>query len=346
MRKELRALCLPFIITGTLAGVVACSQTPAPAEAAGTLADTVIASPSRRSDPQVEPVLTMRNVQFRFTKDVVVGIDRIRATMEPTAKAGIVSFDDPASFDLDVAGAAIRLTMPQAQTLMNERVFAYKGSNVHHLELAADGKDLVIHGALTKGATIPFTMKGSLSMREGRWLAVDANEIKIGAVGVTGLLKAIHVTMQAMIDPPSSGQVRVEKNTILIDVLSELPAPHVHGVVTAVDCCDRGIGLTLGAPAAAGDSALRAIAPSAMSAPNFIAIRHGSLRFGKMTMTDSELDLMDADPADPFDFFLRDYQCQLAAGDAHTTLQYAWHVRMPDFAKLGPRQCPPTGATG
>ena len=288
----------------------------------------------------------MRNVQFRFTKDVVIGIDRIRATMKPTPTAGIVSFDDPASFDLDVSGASIRLTMAQAQTLMNERVFAYKGSNVHHLQLSGDGKDIVIHGTLTKGASIPFTMKGSMSMREGRWLAVDANEIKIGAVGVTGLLKAIHVSLQAMIDPPSSGQLRVEKNTILIDVLSELPAPHVRGVVTALDCCARGIGLVLGAPDAASDSALRGIVPSAMSAPNFIAIRRGSLRFGKMTMTDSELDLIDADPADPFDFFLRDYQCQLAAGDAHTTLQYAWHVRMPDFDNLAPRQCPVGGETG
>lgn len=325
---------------------VACSRAPAPAEAAGSLADTLVAAPAGSADPMVDPVLTMRNVQFRFTKDVVVGIDRIRATMKPTRTAGIVSFDDPASFDLDVSGASIRLTMPQAQTLMNERVFAYKGSNVHHLELGADGKDIVIHGTLTKGASIPFTMKGSMSMRERRWLAVDAKEIKIGAVGVTGLLKAIHVSLQAMIDPPSSGQVRVEKNTILIDVLSELPPPHVRGVVTALDCCDRGIGLALGTAGAASDSALRDIVPSAMSSPNFIAIRGGTLRFGKMTMTDSELDLMDAAPTDPFDFFLRDYQCQLAAGDAHTTLQYAWHVRMPDFSKLTPRQCPARGGPG
>jgi len=346
MLRQLRAEGLRWVGVATSAWLIGCSQTPAPVEAAGTLADTAIQTPARVSDPQTDPVLTMRNVQFRFTKDIVVGIDRIRATMKPTLTAGIVSFDDPASFDLDVAGAAIRLTMPQAQLLMNERVFAYKGSNVHHLELAADGNDIIIRGTLTKGASIPFTMKGSMSMRERRWLVVDAKEIKIGAVGVTGLLKAIHVTMQAMIDPPASGQVRVQGNTILIDVLSELPPPHVHGVVTALDCCDRGIGLTLGVGAAAGDSALREIVSSAMSAPNFIAIRRGTLRFGKMTMTDSELDLMDADPADPFDFFLRDYQCQLAAGDAHTTLQYAWHVRMPDFAKLAPRQCPSRGSSG
>lgn len=331
----------PFLLS--LAAVcAACSGAPAPGEAAGSLADSAARPAAPRiSDPDMEPSLTMRNVQFRFSKNLVVGIDRIRAAMQPTPAAGIVSFDDPASFDLNVAGAAIRMTLPQAQVLMNERVFGYEGSNVRHLQLEAAGQEMVIRGSLTKGATIPFTMTGTLSMRDGRWLAVDTKEIKIGAVGVTGLLKAIHVTLQSMIDPPANGLLRVEKNTILIDVLSELPAPHVRGSVTALDCCARGIALELGAPAAASDSALREIVPSAMASSNFIAIRHGRLRFGKLTMIDADLDLADADPSDPFDFFLRDYQCQLAAGDAHATLQYAWRVRMPDFGKLSARQCPP-----
>ena len=50
--------------------------------------------------------------------------------------------------------------------------------------------------------------------------------------------------------------------------------------------------------------------------------RHSArpLRFGKLTMVDSDLDLVDADSHDPFDFYLHDYQCQLAAGVAHATL--------------------------
>jgi hypothetical protein len=336
----------PVIVASVWVGVASCSARTAPAEAAGTLADTVVRATGTASDPVADPVLTMRNVQFRFTKDLVVGIERIRAEMKPSVTAGIVTFDDPASFALDVSGASIRLTLAQAQVLMNTRVFNYPGVNVHDLRLEANGQELVIHGSLTKGATIPFTMVGTLSLRGGRWLVVDSKEIKIGAVGVTGLLSAIHVSLQSMINTPASGQVRVEKNTMLIDVLSVLPPPHIHGVISAIDCCTRGVGLELGGSREVSDSALRVIVESATNSPNFIAIRGGRLRFGKLTMTDADLDLIDADFADPFDFFLRDYQCQLAAGDAHTTLQFGWRVRMPDFAKLSARQCPAGAQSG
>jgi hypothetical protein len=313
--------------------------------AAGTVADSTRRATPVTTDPNVAPVLTMRNVQFRFTKDVVVGIDRIHAQMRPVPPADIVTFDDPASFDLDVNGAAVRLTLPQVEVLMNTRIFAYPNANVRNLRVESDGQNLVIHGSLTKGATIPFTMAGTPSIRDARWLAVETKEVKIGAVGVTGLLSALHISLQAMINVPTSGQVRVEKNTILIDVFSNLPPPRIHGAISSLDCCANGLGLAIGSASAVSDSALRAIVPSAMASPNFVAIRKGRLRFGKLTMVDSDLDLVDADAHDSFDFYLRRYQCQLAAGDAHATLDYGWRVRMPDFDKLTAEQCP-TGGDG
>jgi hypothetical protein len=331
----------------TAAGTAACSGPTTPAEAAGTggvNADSARRAPAA-ADTNVPPVLTMRNVQFRFTKDLVVGIDRIRANMRPVPPADVVTFDNPASFDLDVSGAAVRLTLAQAQVLMNTRVFAYPNANVRDVKLEADGQNLVIHGTLSKGATIPFTMVGALSVRDARWLAVDAKEVKIGAVTVTGLLSALHISLSSMINVPANGQLRVQGNTILIDVLAVLPPPHIHATIASLDCCAKGVGLQLGSPNTASDSALRAIVPSAMASPNFVAIRRGRLRFGKLTMVDSDLDLVDEDSRDPFDFYLQDYQCQLAAGVAHATLQFGWRVRMPDFDKLSAEQCPAVDPT-
>lgn len=323
-------------------GDSACSGPTTPAEAAGTVPDSTATrkTPDTVADPNVEPELVMRNVQFRFTKDVVVGIDRIRAQMRPAPPADIVTFDDPSSFDLDVSGASVRLTIPQVEVLMNKRIFAFPNANVRNLTVEANGQDIVIHGSLSKGATIPFTMEGALSVRDGRFLAVETKEVKIGAVGVTGLLNALHIPLSAMINVPANGQVRVQGNTILIEVFAALPPPHIHGTIAGVQCCGQGLGLLIGTPAAASDSALRAIVPSAMASPNFLAIRRGKLRFGKLTMVDSDLDLIDADSRDPFDFYLTEYQCQLAAGVAHATLQFGWRVRMPDFDKLSSEQCP------
>ncbi len=340
--KPTRSTIGSLLLAASMAGAVAsCSSPTTPAEAAGTVGDTVARrAPGTVVAPDVEPVLLMRNVQFRFTNDLAVGIDRIQAQMRPVPPTDVVSFDDPASFELDVSGASVRLTLAQAQTLMNERVFAFPNANVKNLTLEANAKNLVIHGTLSKGAVIPFTMEGSLSVREGRWLAVDTKEVKIGPVGVTGLLAALHISLSSMINVPANGQLRVQGNTILIDVLSVLPPPRIKATIASLDCCAMGVGLQLGLARAASDSAFRAIAPSAMASANFLAIRHGRIRFGKLTMVDSDLDLVDADSRDPFDFYLHEYQCQLAAGVAHATLQFGWRVRMPDFDKLSSEQCP------
>src|SRR5215467_7557738 len=135
-----------WILAASIAvGAAACSSPTTPAEAAGTLPDSGRrAKPDSAIDPNVAPILTMRNVQFRFTKDLVVGIDRIRAQMRPVPPAQVVSFDDPTSFDLDVAGAQVRLTGPQVEVLMNTRIFAYPNANIRNLRVEEQGQSLVI----------------------------------------------------------------------------------------------------------------------------------------------------------------------------------------------------------
>jgi hypothetical protein len=49
-------------------------------------------------------------------------------------------------------------------------------------------------------------------------------------------------------------------------------------------------------------------------ARNYIYHRGGVLRFGRLTMTDSDLEIVDQSPSTPFDFSLPDYNRQLVAG--------------------------------
>ena len=50
-----------------------------------------------------------------------------------------------------------------------------------------------------------------------------------------------------------------------------------------------------------------------------MAFRHGDMRFGKLTMHDADLIMIDMDPRNPFDFFLDHYQDQLVAGYTKST---------------------------
>ena len=47
---------------------------------------------------------------------------------------------------------------------------------------------------------------------------------------------------------------------------------------------------------------------------NYMAYRGAQLRFGKLTMAETDLVLIDLDPEDPFDFSLEHYKEQVGAG--------------------------------
>jgi hypothetical protein len=66
------------------------------------------------------------------------------------------------------------------------------------------------------------------------------------------------------------------------------------------------------------------------------------LKFGKLTMNDTDLTLLDLDPSDPFDFYLDHYKQQLVAGYTKTTLSFGLRVYMVDFNKLGRSKSPRT----
>ena len=52
-------------------------------------------------------------------------------------------------------------------------------------------------------------------------------------------------------------------------------------------------------------------------------------------MKGTELQIVDADPRDPFDFFLDHYNEQLVAGYSKNLPDKGLIVHMPDFAKIG-----------
>ena len=67
---------------------------------------------------------------------------------------------------------------------------------------------------------------------------------------------------------------------------------------------------------------------------NHMAYRGAQLRFGKLTMSDTDLVLIDMDPQDPFDVFLEHYKEQLVAGYTKTTPDFRLRVFRRDFNKV------------
>ena len=67
---------------------------------------------------------------------------------------------------------------------------------------------------------------------------------------------------------------------------------------------------------------------------NYIWFRGASIRFGRLTMSDADLKLIDMDPRDPFDFYSARYNEQLVAGYSKNTPDHALRTYMPDFCRI------------
>jgi len=65
-----------------------------------------------------------------------------------------------------------------------------------------------------------------------------------------------------------------------------------------------------------------------------MSYRGNRLAFGKLTMTDADMTLIDMDQADPFDFYIDRYQAQLSAGYTKITPSFGLRVYMKDLNKL------------
>jgi hypothetical protein len=58
------------------------------------------------------------------------------------------------------------------------------------------------------------------------------------------------------------------------------------------------------------------------------------MKFGKLTMDDVDLELVDKDPSNAFDFSLDHYQQQLNAGYSKSLPSLGLVVYMPDYAAI------------
>jgi hypothetical protein len=63
--------------------------------------------------------------------------------------------------------------------------------------------------------------------------------------------------------------------------------------------------------------------------------RHGTLRMGKLLMVDADMQVVDTDPSDPFDFDIDRYNDELIEGFTRNQPDYGLFVFMRDFNDLG-----------
>ncbi|MEP6572631.1 MAG: hypothetical protein ABJD11_08040, partial [Gemmatimonadota bacterium] len=307
----------------------ACSR-PEPAERAtadSVATDTVAveaASPSRaraseratRRPPMPDiapgtPVETeMRNVDFHVDSTTYLGIRYLRGRLEPVTKGVPPVFDDKTSFNIAIDSSDIVATTLSLQGLLNNYVFNYPDAPLSHLHISTDSGRLKQTGKLKSLANASFEMIAEVSLTPEGEIKLHPVTIKTLGVKVKGLMKTFGIQMDGLVKVREYRGVRVDGNDLYLSAEELLPPPHVRGHLVGVEVGDQQITLHFGAP----EHKSARLSPPEAKAPNFMFFHGGVLRFGKLTMTGVDMEVVDADTSNAFDFFLDRYNDQLVAG--------------------------------
>ena len=136
------------------------------------------------------------------------------------------------------------------------------------------------------------------------------------------------VELARLIKPGQARGVEINDDDFIIDPNLMIPAPEIHGKLTAVHIEGDQVVQVYG-----GDTRSPLI-PCDRRASNYMYFRGGTIRFGKLTMTNADMQIVDAHPKDPFDFSIDHYNRQLVAGYSKNTPRYGLVVFMPDYYQV------------
>jgi len=272
----------------------------------------------------------MKNVEYHLTDRIIVHISTLNGKLTPKPNE-LVVFDDKQSFAIDVDSANVILSMTALTNDLNDYVFSKPDAPLKKLVTTAKGDELTVKGLLVSKGGIPFESSGTLEVTPDGKIRVHTKKVKALHLPVKGLMDMLGLDTATMLNTKKVEGVSVDKDDLILDPEKILPPPQLRGHLSSIKIENGAIALVF--TAQEQKESQKPLANSC-SARNYLQFKGGTVRFGKLTMADADLVLMDMEPADPFDFAIDHYKDQLVAGYSKMTQQGGLCVHMPDFNKI------------
>ena len=304
----------------------ACSRS-SPAPAAQTAAAPVpppAPAPAPETRRRVERVgATFQRVNMHIVDDVVLEIAALHGALVTTRPGEPPFFDDAKSFSMDVEQADVSISGASLTVLLNSYVFAYEGAPLKKLEAVIADGHLKLSGTMHKLVDVPFSIVAEVSVTSDGRIRMHPTSVKTIGIPTAGLMKMFGIELDELIKVKQAPGVEIVDNDFLLWPDRVLPAPKIVGRLTSAsiqgDRLVQHFG-AVGKPALSGSG-------------NFLFFHGGTLRFGKLTMSDTDLQLIDTHPADAFEFSLPRYNQTLTKGYSKVTGTGGLRVYMPDYKR-------------
>lgn len=259
----------------------------------------------------------------------------IRGQLRSTRTGQNPSFDLPESFLLEIEKGFIHVKLADIADYINSG----ESGKPPLTGVSIENKDgqIQLHGTLHKLMPLPVQLQGALSpLPDGR-LKFHLNKISVLKIPMKGLLSVFHVNAEDLVPKSGVAGVLVSDNDLYLDTQRFLPPPHIHGQISSVTLSNDDLKVVYG-NANMDEEKLA-------QWHNFLRLVGGSLDFGKLTMRQADLTMIDASDDPWFDLDLTNYQAQLVYGTTRMTEKAGIEVYMPDLKNLPPEKSSAKGVT-
>jgi len=278
-------------------------------------------APEQRTGPVS---VDFQNVHFHVAPGVIMEVRHLQGAHVSNDSHAPPNFDDVRSYSLRIDAGEIALSPASLTALLRDHVFNYKGAPISNVAVTLEDGHLKQTGTLHKGVPVAFTMVGDLSVTPDGRIRLHPGSVKAAGVPASGLMKLFHIELDDLVKSNRARGFETADNDLLLSPERLLPDPRINGRLTSVRIDSDRIVQTFGRK------------PAAAAGPvhNYMHYRGNVLRFGRLTMHDTDLELIDQDQRDPFDFSPAGYVKQLVAGYSKNAADGSLRVYMPDLAKV------------
>ena len=272
----------------------------------------------------------MRNVTLHLADGIVLAVTSINGEFVSRTAAEPPIFDDPRSYTLRMQTAEVSMDAASLTTLLKQTLAA-NPSPLSDVTLTIEDGLVRAKGTLKKGVSVPFSMTATVSATPDGLLRLHSEKVKTVGVPVKGLMDLLGLDVANLMKMPPGSGIRADKDDLLLDTAVMLPPPRMEAKLAAAAVSGGRLRMKMTGPAQPPPRPSTLPLPSAR---NYLYFFGGSIRFRKLTMSDADMQLSDANPSTPFDFFPARYEAQLIAGYSRNTPRKGLQVFMPDYAQV------------
>jgi hypothetical protein len=305
---------------------VVCARRP---EAPAVTDPEPLAAASTPQTSQHGPVrIEMKDVALHMDEGIVMHVKELAGTMVSTNAGQPPVFDDPRSYVLKVSRADLSMDMASLTVLLNQDVFAGEHAPLSDITVKAEDGRLKQKGTLHKGVPLAFSLEATVSAAPDGRLRLHAESARVLGIPSKTLMEIFGLELEDVVKIKDQRGVEIEGDDVLIDPGRVLPPPAIQGRLASVDLAGGRLHQILSDGQHAPTSRL---APPDSKARHYVYFSGNDIRFGKLLMSNADLQLIDADERDPFDFYPARYTAQLVAGYSKNTPSGGLRTYMPDY---------------